>query len=283
MAGLLSGLGDLGLDFLEKSDVFAEDEKKKEKSQEQQAKAAPVVKETDLIYDKEYVCPVCDKKFTAKIMKTGKAKLVATDFDLKPTYEGIEAGKYDVLLCGRCGYAALGQYFPTILPAQAKMIKENISKNVRLNYYNDETYSFDQALERYKLALANAVVKKAKISEKSYICMKTAWVLRGYQDALKSKGEEEAKITSLKAQEEEYLKNAYTGFLEAVQKEPFPICRMDQTTMDYLLAQLSFHFGEYDISARMVQSILANPGTPARIKDKARDLKEAILKVKQGQ
>lgn len=277
MAGLLSGLAGLGLGKLEGMDVFAKEDKQEEQQKAKKA-AASVINEKDLIYDKTLQCPVCDNKFTTKIVKTGKTKIIGTDFDLKPRYEGIDPVKYDVQLCPHCGYAALGRYFPNVGAGQAKLIKENISKNVQLHSYTGETYSYEEAVERYKLCLANAVVKRARTSEKAYICLKTAWLLRGYQEELMADGEEnETKIQELKQEEENYLQNALDGFAEARSTEPSPICGLDEHTVDYLLAQLYFHFKKYDLSARLVSELLTSRSTSNHIKDKARNLKEQIL------
>lgn len=278
MAGFLSGLSGLGLGKLEGMDVFAKEEKQEEQQQKPKKAAAPVISEKDLIYDKTLQCPVCDNKFTTKIVKTGKTKILGTDFDLRPRYEGIDPVKYDVQLCPNCGYAALGKYFPTVGAGQAKLIKENISKNVQLNTYSGDTYSYEEALERYRLCLANAVVKRARTSEKAYICLKTAWLLRGYQeDLMTDSGENEAKIQELKEEEESSLQNALNGFEEARSTEPSPICGMDEHTVDYLLAQLYFHFKKYDLSARLVSELLTSRSVSNHIKDKARNLKEQIL------
>lgn len=123
--GILSGLGEFGLDGLEGLDIY-EDEEKEKKKKEAAAAAPPKIEEKDLIYDKTFTCPVCGEDFTSKIMKTGRAKLLRTDLDLRAKYEGIDAMKYDVLLCPACGYAALSRYFSTIGSgsAQAKLIKE---------------------------------------------------------------------------------------------------------------------------------------------------------------
>ena len=70
--------------------------------------------------------------------------------------------------------------------------------------------SFEQALERYKLALACAVVKKGKVSEKAYVCLRMAWLLRSYGEFLATRdGDNKAMIESLKAQENEYEENVY--------------------------------------------------------------------------
>ena len=274
MAGLLSGLAGLGLGNLENVDVF---EKPKKEEEKEQAVEQPKVEEKELIYEKVFECPVCDEKFPAKIMKTGKAKLLGTDQDLRAKYEGIDAVKYEVLLCPYCGYAGLMKYFPHISSGQAKLVRENISKQVQLHTYRDEIYTYEEAMERYQLCLANAVVKRARASEKAYICLKTAWLVRGWKESLAEEADKQAQIDELTQAEENYLLNAYNGFLEAVQSESFPMCGMDEMTLNYLLAILASHFKKYDVASKLVASILTSTSANARMKDKARDLKEQIL------
>lgn len=274
MAGLLSGLAGLGLSGLEEMEIY---ETKKE-TEGEAAQEAPKVEEKELLYEKTFECPACYQNFSAKIMKTGKAKLIGTDPDLRAKYEGIDAVKYDVMLCPTCGYAALSRFFIGLTSMQRKLIAENISKNVRLTTYKDEIYTYEEAMERYQLALASAVVKRAKASEKAYVCLKSAWLLRGYQEQLEENGEaDEAKMAELKQKEEQYLLNAFSGFAEARQSENFPMCGMDEATVDYLLAVLAMRFKKFDVASKMVAGILTSPSANTRMKDKARDLKEQIL------
>lgn len=273
MAGLLSGLG---LDDLEGVDLFEDPDKKQNEKKEKEA--AVTVQEKDLIYDKSFVCPVCDTKFTNKIMKTGKTRLLGMDKDLRPIHEGIDAQKYDVLLCPDCGYAALSRFFTQVTSAQARLIKEQISGKVRLHKYGGEIYSYEDAIERYKLALANAVVKRAKNSEKAYISLKSAWIFRGYAKALESDPKTEmSQLETAYEMEEAHMQNAYKGFNEALKTEGFPMCGMDEVTIDYLLAVLAMHFKEYETASKLVAKVLTSPSANARIKDKTRDLKEEIL------
>lgn len=269
----MSGLAGLGLSGLEDMEIYEAPKEAEEGTQE-----PPKVEEKELILERKYECPCCYKSFSAKTMKTGKAKLIGTDPDLRAKYEGIDAVKYDVVLCPHCGYAAISRFFPNITAPQVKLIRENISKSVHLTRYQDDIYTYEEAMERYKLALANAVVKRAKASEKAYVCLKSAWLVRGYQEYLEETGEgEAAKITELKQMEEQYLLNAFNGFVEARQSENFPMCGMDETTVDYLLAVLASRFKKFDIASRLIAGILTSPTANTRMKDKARDLKDQVL------
>lgn len=275
MSGLLSGLASLGLGNLESAKVFEEPEK--ETAQQGQTEVHQV-EEKDLVYEKTFECPVCDSKITSKVMKSGKVKLEGTDMDLRPRYEGIDPMKYDVILCPKCGFTALTRYFKAMTSVQVRLIKENISKNVKLHPFDGEIYTYEEAMERYKLALACAIVRQAKASEKSYVCLKSAWVLRGWQESLDEKtADYEAKKKELEQAEMEYLKNALDGFMGAMASESFPMCGMDEVTMDYLIAVLAMKFKQYDVSSKLIGSILVSANANARMKDKARELKEMII------
>ena len=275
--GLLDGLGLSGLKNLEQLSIF--EEPAKEKAAQAAAKGAPVVKETDFLFDKSYECPVCDGKIKARTLRASKARLIRSDLDLRPVYENIEPLKYDPVVCPLCGYSALARYFPTILPSQIKDVKEGICQSFQANLPERETYTHEEALYRYKLCLANAVVKRAKVSERAYICLKAGWLLRSWQDDLKAKGEAEdsSKLADLKGQEKEFLKNAMDGFFAARQSEGFPMCGMDETTVDYLCAVLAMEFDQLDMASRIVSTIITSRVANSRMKDRARDLKDSIL------
>ena len=99
-------VGRTRLDNLEDMDIFGQ-----EKKEEQAVVEAPKIEEKDLIYDKNFTCPVCGEDFSTKIMKTGKARLLGTDQDLRAKYEGIDAVKYDVILCPPLRICSIEQIF----------------------------------------------------------------------------------------------------------------------------------------------------------------------------
>ncbi len=282
--GLLSGLSSLGLGGLEKMDVYEEPKKeapKKEAENKPAANPAPEVKESDFLLAKTYTCPVCNKEFKSLALKANRAKLKGTDRDLRPTYNGIEPLKYDVVMCPKCGCAAVTRYWPSITETQRKMIKAGISgKFVPKEYFGD-TYTYDEALERYQMALANSMVKQAKPSEKAYICLRAGWTLRSKYESLDPsdpKYAEEAERT--RSMERDFLESALEGFVSARSTEVPPICGMDELTLDYLIAALSVEFENYDQAARLVGSLLANRNINPRMKEKALELKEAIVKAR---
>ena len=80
------------------------------------------------------------------------------------------------------------------------------------------------------------------------------------------------------AEEDNFLRNALEGFLAARQTEGYPMCGMDECTVDYLIAVTAMRFDQYDVATKLVSSILTSQGTNPRMKDKARDLKDLLMK-----
>lgn len=276
MAGLLSGLEQFGLSNLENMDLY-EAPKKEEKGAE--GKGEQTVQEQDFLFDKSFKCPICDKEFKARTVRIGKAKLAGSDLDLRPRYEQIDLLKYDIIMCPHCGYAALSRFFKFVTAPQAKNIKKTISATFKPQKETKEIYTYDEALERYKLTLANAIVKQTRASEKAYICLKTAWLLRGKAEHLdKNLPDYEEQKKLCEDEENEFLRNALEGFLAARQTEAFPMCGMDEPTVDYLIAVTAMRFEQYDVSSRLITGILQSPTANPRMKDKARDIKEMLMK-----
>lgn len=276
MAGLLSGLDKLGLKNIEEMNVFEEALTNEEAPSITQPEQ-PVVKETDYLFDKTHECPVCFEEIKVRTMKAGKARLLRTDLDLRPIYENIEPLKYDVIECPHCGYTALSRYFKQITSSQIKAIRENIATSFHGSNKKQETYTYEEALERYKLSLANAIVKHAKASEKAYICLKAGWLIRSQIESLALKDTDIKDINQLGKLEKEFLQNALEGFLSARQVESYPMCGMDEVTVEYIVAVLAMQFEQYEISSRIIAEILSSRVVNSRMKDKAREVKDYLI------
>lgn len=275
MAGILSGLARFGLGKLENMELY--EAPKKEEAGTDGKPAPTVMQEQDFLFDKSCTCPICDKEFKNRTVKVGKAKLAGSDLDLRPRYEQIDLLKYDIIMCPYCGYTALSRFFKFVTAPQAKNIKKTISATFEPQKEKKEIYTYDEALERYKMALANAIVKQTRASEKAYICLKTAWLLRGKAEHLnKNLPDYEEQKRQCAEEENEFLRNALEGFLTARQSESFPMCGMDEPTVDYLIAVTAMRFEQYDVSSRLIAGILQSAANP-RMKDKARDLKEMVM------
>ena len=273
---LLSGLSNLGLGKLEGADIYEDEEQKKKEAAAKEG-GEKAFDEMEVLFDKSCECPVCNHEFSYRAVRTGKARLIGQDPDLRPKFENFEPAKYDVVVCPACGYAVLTKYFAPLPSAQIKLVKDNICGKVR-GVPNNKLISFDDAIQRYQLALASTIVKKGKDSEKAYVCLKLAWIIRAKKELLDESGEATPEMMAqLRSDENEALSSAFEGFVSARQKESFPIAGMDEISLDYLLAVLSARFEKYDIAQRLIASILQSKTANNRIKDRARDLKDQVM------
>ena len=284
MSDILSGLGDLGLGKLEGMSVLGDAKGSGREAPAQIAENAAEdmrAKEAACLFDKEYTCPVCDIKFKSKTVRTGKVRKIGADEDLRPLFTPIDATKYEPVVCPRCGYAAFPKTFAYVTDFQRGEIEKNISANYKPIKENGDVYDYETALKRFQMALANAIVMQKKTSDRAYICLKMAWIVRGYREELEKQTGDAAKarLDELvkSGSEKEYLQTAYDGFVKARESEHFPICDMDESAFDYLLAALSMELGYLDVAAKMIAGLLVSRSANSRIKDKARDMKERLL------
>ena len=275
MSSLLAGLEALGLGGVSEMDVYEDSETKAKREKKEAAVAeAPEKTEIDYLFEKTYTCPVCDEEFKRSAVRTGKAKLIGSDTDLRPRYQGIDPLKYDAIVCPRCGYGGVNRFFAAITTPQAKLVLEHISKKFQGTLKTEGVYSYDDAILFHRLALASAVVKRSKLSERAYTCLKTAWLLRAKQE---EETTEEKEKQALLEQELEFLSSAYDGFTESMAKEAFPICGMDENTMFCMLADIGRRVGHYEDAGRLISRVIVSRTAPERIKNKAREIKDLIV------
>lgn len=283
---LLTGLGKFGLDEKTIERVFDQAIRKKEKKEEKKDVTDPV--EEDFLFLKSVSCPVCDHVFSTIMVKSGRVRRLEPDFDLRPRFKFIDTLKYDVTSCGKCGYTALNKDFPHLSPGQLKLIRENVQKNYKAleEKITDAAMDYDTAIERYKLALYNSIVKRARMSERSYECLKISWLYRSKIEELleiEFSSNDVAKkkaiineILKCKKEEKRFYQNAYEGLLAAMSQESFPICGMDENTYELLIAVMGFSLEQYENSSRLVSRLISSRTVSTNIKNRAFDLKEKI-------
>lgn len=277
---LLSGLEKFGFKNFGNMEIYKNTDKEVELEPDSKPKKI-VYQEKDFLFDKSYECPVCCKSFKSKAVRSGKLRLLESEKDLKPVYEQMEPLKYDVVFCPYCGYAVLTRFFGGLTSTQIKAIRKEISSSFQPSVVGNDVYSYEEALIRYKFCLASTIVKHGKSSEKAYVCLKAGWILRDMGKELDEEDPEyKIKLESCRNQEKEFLKNALEGFVIARQSENYPVCGMDESTLDYLIAVLAMEVEKLDVASKLISNILVSKSANNRIKDKARALKEELLSVK---
>jgi hypothetical protein len=237
------------------------------------------VTEQDFLLDHKVTCAVCDREFQTKKVITSKLKRLEPDDDLRPNYEHIDTIKYGVYACPHCGYAALMRDFDHLSTSQRKWIREGVCAKFKPAEEPEmKTYSYDYAVEQYKLALVSTMTKKGKLSEKAFICLNIAWLRRRQYDILPDDTAFYQRKRELVQEEyEAFYRQAFEGFQQVVSTETPPFYGMDSNTMDYMLAQMSVHYEKYDLAAKLISRLLKSPNTNRRMKDKCVDMKDKVL------
>ena len=197
----------------------------------------------DCLYNKEIVCPACNKKVEVTKVKSKACVVKSKDTDFCVYYEGVNPIFYDIWVCEYCGYAAQSDRFEELSNSEAKKIKTNISPLWKSRKFCGER-NIESALEAFKLALYNLQTMEAKASDFAKVCIRIAWLYRLNQDE----------------KENEFLKHALKFYTEAFDKENFPIKKFDEYTCMYLIAELNRRVGDIDESIKWFNKLINSPG-----------------------
>ncbi len=239
--------------------------------------------EKGLLMDKRYNCPICDKQFRSKAVKSNTAKFVDTMADLRPIHSNVNVTKYDAICCPNCGYAALGKNFDNITATQRKTIQEKIQTNFKSHEETEcDIYTTEMAISRMKMALLCTVTKGGKDSEIGYVCLKICWL---YQDLADEVADD---APDAETKKETYLKEAYNAGMNAYNRltnarmhEDSPIAGMNEPTLDYLLSYFAYKKEDYTTALQFLSGVVSNRSISPRLKDKSLDLKDMINKVRE--
>ncbi|MCR5665432.1 MAG: DUF2225 domain-containing protein [Eubacterium sp.] len=240
----------------------------------------PQQQETQYIFEKKYTCPCCDKVFASKTLKSGRVRRDESGPDLRPKAKGIDILKYQVIMCPNCGYSTLLQNFGKLSSLQIKLIREKVSEGFKPRAAVEiPTVTYDMALDAYIHAMKCAEARMGKQSEKAYLSLIVHWILDS-----KAAMEEDEKLKKMYEEKSEiFYKSAYDGFVKAIAEEYFPMAGMDETTVDYLVAYMAFHFGQLEVASKLLSQVLTNQMAPRRLKDRALELKDQIVEqIKKG-
>ena len=276
---LLSGMEKFGFSMDGDLDILAE-EKPKNGQAAATGGAAPVEKtEKDFILDKKVRCPICDTDFPIKAVLATKLKRLEPDFDLRPNYQYVDKCKYDFISCPKCGYSALDTTFAKIDTARVKLIRNEFCPSFKPQDEKlPDLYSYEYSIEKFKLALICTMKKRGKMSEKAYVCLKIAWLRRAQMKELEADKEANKEQIAIAKQEYDgFYKQAYEGFMKAISSETPPYCGMASEAVEFMLANMSMYYKQYDSAMKLIARLIQSPSTSRKLKDKCVDLKEQIV------
>jgi len=252
---IFSSLKSLGLNYEDNIELYTKEKDKHDEGTKDE-KSTKVDINT-LLYDKKVTCPVCSKTFTSRTVKAYVPKVKSKDTDAFIRYDVINPYFYEVLVCPECGYAALKSDFQKIESYKCEIILANVGDKWKGKEY-PQIYDEEIAIERYKLALLNAVIGEFKDSTKAVLCLKIAWMYR---------------LLENKEYEREFLERALKGFLIAYEKERTPIYGLSIYSLQYMIGELYRRIGDYANAKLWLGRVIVSKADQ-KLKDKARDMRD---------
>lgn len=209
----------------------------------------------DRLYEKSYTCPICSNKFKAREIKKGKTVFKNLDLGLRGHYEPLMPDYYYVIICDKCGYAAVTKTFNKTNIKHIKNINEKVNKDYKPHMY-PLVYDAEVAIDRYKKALYFSHIKGGDISERAYISQKIAFIYGDLKD---------------EKRELEYNLHAYNWYNEAFLEEKFPIMDMEENQYLYNLAYLSYKIGNKDEAKKTLSKVIVKKDLTTTLKEKVED------------
>ncbi|OCA98515.1 DUF2225 domain-containing protein [Clostridium beijerinckii] len=212
------------------------------------------------LFDKQIVCPVCNSHFKAKTVKSKSPRVISKDSDFFIRYSVVNPYFYDVLICNSCGYAAMRSDFEKLKSHKKELVLSNVTPKWKPREY---PHILDEklAIERYKLALLNAMLIDLPNSTKGMISLKIAWMNR---------------LLDNNIQETLFLKQALEGFNTAYMTEIFPIYGLQRDSLMYLLGELNRRLGNNQDALQWYSKTIVNTNSSYKIKEMARVGKDLI-------
>ncbi|MCL2048343.1 MAG: DUF2225 domain-containing protein [Defluviitaleaceae bacterium] len=86
---------------------------------------------TDIVYKKNFTCPVCDNIFPAYSIRTTRLKLKTRDRDFRSHYKDIDTAYYEIVTCPECYFSMFENMYPQTIISR---FKNNIREITPLKY-----------------------------------------------------------------------------------------------------------------------------------------------------
>ena len=239
--------------------------------------------ELSCLFDRKHVCPVCDREFTVKTVKSGTVRSDGMDVDMYQRVVNIDVVKYRVIECPHCGYADMDTTFDRMMDRERKTLKGESLKWSLPDSPSDGEREYEEAFRMYRSAIRCDLIRGAKKGKRAYTALHAAWVLRGWRNMLTDMGTKVRSEDPMSEEEEnKLLRYALKNYKEAELTEDFPISGMDEPTFDYLMGALSYETGNITDSGKYVLKALQNKSLKAVIRIMAEDLRDTLRKERES-
>ncbi|MCL4424851.1 MAG: DUF2225 domain-containing protein [Firmicutes bacterium] len=198
----------------------------------------------EALYEQEEVCPVCGTRFPVVKVRKSRVAVSGRDSDFCLHYEGVNPNLYTIWVCPRCSYAAADTGFRELADYQKRAVLESLRQGVPYRRDFSGRRTPEVAVESYLLAAHFGRITRLKDSSMAGIYLRAAWFYR----ELGQVGEER-----------EMLALALQHYRQAYDRESFPIGKMSELTVQYLMAELLRRLGENREAIQWFSRIVSDP------------------------
>ena len=228
--------------------------------------------DSNLLFDREVLCPVCEENFKVKNVRSSKLRLDKVDLDLRQRFVNFEPLWYLVWSCPNCYYSNFNFEFKQVPEAFKKKLLEQgqqLKAKVRLQY--SEPRKIDEVFVAYYLMLQSIqAAAKPNPNDMAKVWLRLSWL---YHDT----GDEEMYLYASQ-QALDMFKDSFYNTRRDTSVE------QDQR-LSLLLGELSMRAGEDTEALKFFRGAIARKGGNNTInrqaEDRIRDLREMAVQEKE--
>jgi uncharacterized protein (DUF2225 family) len=129
------------------------------------------------LFDSDTLCPVCEKKFPVKMVRSSKLRLDKIDNDMRQHFFDFEPLWYAVWICPNCYYANFNFEFKQVSDALKKKIMEQgqeLKSKIKINFSSPR--KVDEVFTSYYMVLQTLQVGKADPMKAAKIWLRLSWL-----------------------------------------------------------------------------------------------------------
>ncbi len=226
------------------------------------------------LFDRDTDCPVCEKKFPVRMMRSSKMRLDRVDPDMRQRFEEFEPVWYNIWVCPHCLYANFNFEFKQISDAlKPKILEHGKSLKGKVNLTDSKPRKIDEVFLSYYLALQTAQQSaKPDPGKMAKLWIRLSWLYSDVSD------EEMYEYTS---------REALTNF-----KESFFNSRRDTSVeqdqrLNLVLGELSRRLGEKEEAMKFFRDAIVRRGGGNNVlnkqaEDSLSELRKAVAENESG-
>lgn len=198
---------------------------------------------TEALYEKTITCPICNREFVTKKVRTSAIRVSKRDQDFCPYYEGENPLFYGVFVCVHCGYALLEGSFLNRKSEDKRKIIDIVTPRWHSRSFGEDR-DIDEAIESYKLALLCCNILEERNSLIGTICLRLSWFYRYKKEY---------------AEERKFIDFTIKSFEKAFTGERITNDEYDEIAILYLLGELNRRIENYNESIMWFDKVLSHP------------------------